>query len=1451
MKRIIWIFLFFCFILNCQEKVKLNIFVENDWWQIPNWQNNRWFSGASSLNGWDFICEFDIGKKYEICGSLGWKVVFDVDGKGEIKIIDIEKGEYMNERPVLKESILNGIKTFRILLPKLYSVEISIPLLYGTYQIPGEIYPVKGSKVVFLPEGKFPLKGENGWSVVLNLSSEGLKIEDVNSGPFSSIKVDVKKSKHYVYDGYKIVFNEPENIYKVYYNVSPCLKIEKKLSYLPKGEYFLKSSLGFEIRYKVDEKGVEIIDVKNGPIISKLNVSVSKFKDGFLINVSPEKEYIFYITVPEEKVGISGIGNWYELSRIFSQNKTQIFSIPGGKYNILPLYGSLSFSLDSDFKVAGIGFNKTDKGLIGMKVEMKENKIYPEKEIPLKITLLGAKNILKNPFISLFIKESYSETEEFKLVSDKLKEGDNVFSIKGLEFGWYDLRICLSDGNPPEYNNSMAFLDFPYFTVLSSGIKGFVYIKDNREFFYNGERIYFSCILKCFNPEKGEIILQIDDGERNFEILRKKINLNSGGNTFNYFIKSEKLRPSNYTLKLIFNNKLLCEKKFVILASEPITNYKIHAYGGETKTEIIDALSEIGVNMQINNAVGPGHITGRIPFTQQRYLISNGLKDTYSFPVEQTLIITPFRKYLQDLTRNKIELIAQYGCAHQFFHYSTCFMDHEIQKTIARGESFLVQIGNDFPIYWGINLGDECGTPRGPTFNDDHCDYCLKIFEEKYNLKFPGNYWDIDVWKEWVKNPDIWKKWVIFKQYQLPSLIEYVKNKTDRIKNFPYHSQGGNLNYFSIDAGYPPISNKIYGFNTGHWYPHYGSTLWNCLGDEFMKMGSERVPILPLIWSCDDFYTTRHELYLFVARKVEGVGHFHIPAAIGQTVKKEIDQKEWLKKDVHQKLIKYGDFFLKLKREREKEIAVLFSFSQQIIDMFDCYDSPKAVVNYGPAYKQVLRAGGAFWSLLRCHFPASIISEEDILNGGLKERKALLICGVKNLTEDVIKKIEEYIETGGIVFLDKETTVKINRAKKIDFDFSEFYEKNMGPYERQEENWWKKGIKDDFEICKKYLPLIEEIFSKVYEREVKAKSPRLITGIQKSGRGKFIFCVNDNQVPFELRKDMYLAEYLPIETEISFKKGNYVVYDVFNMKKMSNFIEDDGYLKLPLIIEPGDMKVFALLQNEIEKIEIKPKLLKGKMKILISVKDKYGKPVESAIPVEIKIFDKKGNKRLEIYRATEENGICQDEIKIGINEGNYIIKVKELISGIESKFEISFPEIKEKIISEQGDIIIYRENAIKEFLKNNKEIFIVIDDFKFFEVAERFKNYLNKKGKKCFVKFVDEIIGMEFPKVLGRGLARTPLGVDPNEGRIKYRIPYSLIIIGNGENNRLLANLLYDSEITSSILTPDIPGRNKVMVDYVWCAFDYDNDSLIILSIDENRIAHFLTSEVHEALKDN
>lgn len=1187
-----------------------------------------------------------------------------------------------------------------------------------------------------------------------------------------------------------------------------------------KGSYTIEGMMGWKARLLIDEAGeVSISSTDTGPCLSN-PVTIKKLGQVYFIfmpaihkvrfNIpwsfyrwavlsTPEFYRNYWRTghwnmqLPEGRWTIQGQTGWKIEFRLNGQG-IQIVNYNSGPY-LLPSPGvtTKDFLLNVVHPlVLGMGFH------VPSSLEQWEVSSFVGKKGDGFAYFPAGIYELKGPRIGSIvfrIDKDHAEIVQTELVNKKLSA-----KIQGYELFIEDNRTSVREN-----------LLFPRRDAL------YLFSKDNRIYFRQGEYAEFSVVLSLAQEFKGGVI-NIEERMESayYGIFQKElISLSRGRHVFNFRLNTRLFKPGSYELHAKVKD-VEASIYLNILEKEPSSHFRRLIYGPYQKSADLQRFAEGGVNLLIHNQLGPGTLTARMKDMSLKEKYERKQWDLDLPPVEIDLRKTRFRYYAEDLLSQNIDLMAQHSSTHQFFHSNTCFLDPVIYQRVCRNSLCMIQAIKEYPNIVAFNLGDESGVHRGIEYPEG-CSYCRGIFEKHFEIKVPDS----------PENGDAnWLKWMDFKQEMLPFLMHYVKIRIKKISSLLVSAQNGGANFWPQDGGYPPRAMREFEVSAGHHYYAwaYGSvqTLWTALHDELVEIMPRKIIYWPFILAHTGLSGTLHEIYLSLARKCEGVGYFTDPE------KAYPGQWDVLSKKLLRELVKFGDFFLSIDRVRNEEIAIFYSYQQHALD---CYVDSENWVK--PVRKYLDRIAAAFYACLRAHIPAGLISEEQILKGDLRGRKVLLLVSLKQINREVLWKIKEFISQGGVVYSDSETSIELEGVKKLGFSFEEFHERSYQLGRFKDTALPKNDDEATLPLAKK----LKKEWASLLRLPALADSPYLVITKQAQAEGQYLFLLNDHFDGILKEKGRDTALFKPLITRIEIPHFQGFLYDVLQGRKMEPEIIG-GSAVLNLCFFPAEVKILCCLPEEIHKIQLFPEQREDLLKLDVQILDKFGKNIQASFPLEIKVYDADNKERFHLYRAAANGSLLLD-LPIAINEsfGNWHVVVKELISGVlqDSEFKVfgeSGKDQKPNIVQELPDVIVYDNATLNEFLKNKKRISIAIGSFENKALAEKIAQTLYKYGGiKADIVFDNELQKNKFPLFCGYGTSRSDDGF--NSAAPNIEINRDLIILGSPLNNQLARSLYFDSELPTRFISPDFPGAGRGILQCIKQAFsDRDHDVILVTSLD-------------------
>lgn len=948
----------------------------------------------------------------------------------------------------------------------------------------------------------------------------------------------------------------------------------------------------------------------------------------------------------------------------------------------------------------------------------------------------------------------------------------------------------------------------------TSPLAAYVFIKDKRRVFGQGESADLSVVVKSPPGTATVMDLRLASVDGTLPLDRKTLAADPvGTRTFNYRMDTGRLRPGDYTLEVTLGGQLTGTAPLKVMPPVRDTRFKVLVYGGYTDLPRLDRFAAGGINMIIHNHLGPHALRPRLGPAQAR-AYEQALATPSVPPVEAGLSPTTYRQYLEALMERGIDLFAQYGAGHQFFHYGTCFLDPDIRDAVARGASAMVRSGREWPNLAALNLGDEMGTHRGFA-HPEGCTYCRALFERAWGVPVPRGPGD-DV--------ETWLKWMDYKQSMLPVLMSQVAGQVKPYDDILISSQHGGANYWPQDGGYPPRGMTAFDVSAGHHYFAwaYGSvqTLWCALHDELLRTMPRRPAYWPFILPNTGPAATRHEINLCLTRGCQGAGYFTDPEPAFK------DQWPVLASEVHPMLHRLGDLFIALDREPSREVALYYSYRQHALG---CYVDPK--VSWEQPVRYYLdRVAMALYACLRAHIPVGFVGEEQVRAGELARRRALLVVGLTQIEPDLRARFEEFIRRGGVVFADAETTVDLPGARKLDTSFGEFHDRSyrLGRF---------AGTPPPINDTVVTIPLAQRLQAALGElvrpdQPATADSPHLIITEQRGGSARYLFLLNDRFAGMNDKE----AVFEPLTANLSIPKFSGVLYDVAAGKAVEPAMSgEDATMRLALA--PGELKLLARLPEPLAGVQTAVRADATAISTWVWLMAKSGTVAPVTVPVHVTVTDPTGKVRVDAYRATEDGRVFL-RLPLAANEAPGVWKVaaQELLSGLRGSgaaLPPAVPAHPPALITELGDVLVDHAADVSRFVRSKHELVIVVGRLRHLATARALAAALQaQRGCRARVEFDCEMDRNAFPPILGRGFARSDFGV--RHASPDLEINEDLILLGSPTGNRLLQRLYFESEWPLRLVTPDVPGPGNGVLDLVPAAFSgRGHDALLVCATDD------------------
>lgn len=296
-------------------------------------------------------------------------------------------------------------------------------------------------------------------------------------------------------------------------------------------------------------------------------------------------------------------------------------------------------------------------------------------------------------------------------------------------------------------------------------------------------------------------------------------------------------------------------------------------------------------------------------------------------------------------------------------------------------------------------------------------------------------------------------------------------------------------------------------------------------------------------------------------------------------------------------------------------------------------------------------AGDVYHILMYSQLQPRVLYEESLLKDGLDGVKVLVMPDCDVLTESVVKQIQKYQASGGLVVSDAEVCPAI----KPDFVIPRFSRTTKAAVNRQ-------ALNDAAAKLRKWLDTR-------YFRKVESSNSDVVTRRRRFGSTDYIFAVNDHREPgtYVGGYGMVMEDGLPSETniQINSESGRYV-YDLQQSRRLTTDKSDDR-ISVPLALGPCEGRILMVTDHPIRDVSVRAEkqVTPGaSINVDIAVTDGT-QPIDAVIPIEVRIIDPEGSEAEFTGYYGARSGRLSISLNIAPNDrtGMWVIDVKELASG--------------------------------------------------------------------------------------------------------------------------------------------------------------------------------------------
>lgn len=429
---------------------------------------------------------------------------------------------------------------------------------------------------------------------------------------------------------------------------------------------------------------------------------------------------------------------------------------------------------------------------------------------------------------------------------------------------------------------------------------------------------------------------------------------------------------------------------------------------------------------------------------------------------------------------------------------------------------------------------------------------------------------------------------------------------------------------FLIDGEYPPDNTKGVDVISTHAYIDHALGLWYPVHEaDAMRDGDWGKPL----WMMPSFegMIRKPTLYASVARKLEGLGWDRATMA-GDAQAREVAHR----------IVPISGMLYQTTKPRDA-VAIFYSRDQYLVETARNIKDLTA----GRDYASHLVAAWIMCNALQ--IPAVRVVEEDLLAGLPVEHKVIIAPQLTYLRPENRKALEKFIAAGGVLVLDKASTVEIPGARKLSFEIV---------------NWWGETVPGDpdyegltqGQIFSKHvipvLPELKRLLQGKVSPLVETDTPWLLASRQVAGKGDYVWLVN--------MKHTTTTEYQPLSASVRLPDAP-AIYDVFKQGLISS-------PSIHLDLSGGDAALYALMPDKVAGVTLALQALPGRIKLTATVMGASKVMVDAVIPLELELRDPAGTLIKRFYRATQ-HGQYVEELPLGNApaKGDYGVQVTELL----------------------------------------------------------------------------------------------------------------------------------------------------------------------------------------------
>jgi len=530
-------------------------------------------------------------------------------------------------------------------------------------------------------------------------------------------------------------------------------------------------------------------------------------------------------------------------------------------------------------------------------------------------------------------------------------------------------------------------------------------------------------------------------------------------------------------------------------------------------------------------------------------------------------------------------------------------------------------------------------------------------------------------------------------------------------------------------------------------------------------------------------------------------------------------------------------------------VAMLYSMSHNIHEQTGDRKS-----NYAHDNKQGRHLPFTYMAgkLLQQQFMAVV--EEDIVDGTLAAlHKAVILTSIDFLDPPVVAALEAFAAGGGLVLQTGDCRVKIQGAVNLgvvpELPDAAIVNKLRAAGKYAEANKYSTVG----HLIAGATPLAKAIKAQLDKAGIRpifeCDQPGIVATRQAAGDIEYLFAVNATYDPASGGMNDIKA----IEATITLVDDGRPVYDAVRGGPVPEFQKKGGKLTGRFRFGPGQMRVFARPECDIKVETAGPVLRRDytaaeqplSVEIAATVTRDSGGLFTGAVPLSVRLLDRLGIVRYDVYRATDQHGVLRLRLPLAANDppGVWVLAVSNLLNNWDCILDFKVPPTPQcgamagatqRAVSFGPD----RDNVFR-FFRVHHDVTLVVGKSDYNQpAAERLSQILRPWGVRCKIVKAAEV---NRPRELSAEEAATWVGLEPGRCKPGKENPVSLVgfdiqgpvvLLGTPEDNPLIQFIQKQRFLPYQPDPIKFPGRARGMFAWQRDAVGAGQESICLIAYD-------------------